>query len=239
MSIISRFKDIMDANVNSVLSRAEEKNADKLLEKYLRDAKENLARVKSETAGVIANEKAAERELSECETNIAKYVKYASAAVKAGNDDDARKFLSAKAELSGKLELLKSNYENAKADSLKMRDMTQKLSDDINAAQKKMNELNAKSAIAKQREKQAELMEKLDSDSGIGNMNNLFDAVQKRIDKAEAMVELNSDKDADDLSELEKKYGAYNISDADSAPDSPKASSVDDELEKLKNELGV
>ena len=45
LGILSRFTDIMKANVNSVLEKAEDKNADKLLRKYIQDAKDDLADV--------------------------------------------------------------------------------------------------------------------------------------------------------------------------------------------------
>ena len=51
MGILQRFSDIMSANINSLLSGAEEKNAGKLLEKYLADARANLEELKSETSG--------------------------------------------------------------------------------------------------------------------------------------------------------------------------------------------
>ena len=50
MGILQRFSDIMSANINSLLSGAEEKNAGKLLEKYLADARANLEELKSETS---------------------------------------------------------------------------------------------------------------------------------------------------------------------------------------------
>ena len=54
MGILQRFSDIMSANINSLLSGAEEKNAGKLLEKYLADARANLEELKSETSAIIA-----------------------------------------------------------------------------------------------------------------------------------------------------------------------------------------
>ena len=61
MGILQRFSDIMSANINSLLSGAEEKNAGKLLEKYLADARANLEELKSETSAIIADEMAAAR----------------------------------------------------------------------------------------------------------------------------------------------------------------------------------
>ena len=47
----------MSANINAFLSKAEAGNGKTLLEKYLKDAKENLAQVKAETTAVIAFER--------------------------------------------------------------------------------------------------------------------------------------------------------------------------------------
>ncbi len=91
MGILQRFSDIMSANINSLLSGAEEKNAGKLLEKYLADARANLEELKSETSAIIADEMAAARRVAANNEEIAKYDRYAEQAVLAGNDDDARK----------------------------------------------------------------------------------------------------------------------------------------------------
>ena len=144
MGILQRFSDIMSANINSLLSGAEEKNAGKLLEKYLADARANLEELKSETSAIIADEMAAARRVAANNEEIAKYDRYAEQAVLAGNDDDARKFLDAKSQLVAKKAELEAAYETAKSNSDKMRQMTRKLMEDIASAEGKMVELRAK-----------------------------------------------------------------------------------------------
>ena len=114
----------MSANITSLLSNAEEKNAGKLLEKYLADARANLEELKAETSAIIADEMAAGRRVTANNEEIAKFDRYAEQAVMAGNDDDARKFLDAKAKLTAKKQDLENAYELAKANSDKMRQMT-------------------------------------------------------------------------------------------------------------------
>ena len=63
MSILKRFKDIMAANINALLDKAEDPA--KMAEQYLRDLKEDFAKVKAETAAVMAAETRAKRELDE------------------------------------------------------------------------------------------------------------------------------------------------------------------------------
>ena len=54
MGILSRFGDIVQANVNAVLDKMEDPS--KMIDQYLRELNENLAEVKKETAGVMAEE---------------------------------------------------------------------------------------------------------------------------------------------------------------------------------------
>ena len=54
MGILKRFKDIMSSNINALLDKAED--PEKMIDQYLRDLQEDLRKVKSETATVIAEE---------------------------------------------------------------------------------------------------------------------------------------------------------------------------------------
>ena len=54
MGIIARFRDIMAANINALLDKAED--PEKMIDQLMRDLVDNLADVKKETAGVIVAE---------------------------------------------------------------------------------------------------------------------------------------------------------------------------------------
>ena len=226
-NIITRFADIMSANINSVLSKAEAKNADKLLEKYIADARRDLDQLKSETAAVIAEEMAQGRKLADAEADVTKYTQYAEAAVRAGNDGDARKFLGYKQQAAAKLTELQAAYQRAKENSEKMRLMSQKLTEEIEAANSKMSELKAKMSNAQSQERAQQLNSRLgNAGSSLNNMDSLFDAVQKRIDTIDAKAQLAEDLDPEaERRELERKYALGGAAAADP---------VEDELAKLK-----
>lgn len=230
MGILSRFGDIMRANINDLLTGAENKNAEKLLNQYLRDAREDYAQVKSETASVMAEEAAAKRRLDEVSDQMARYEKYAQAAVQAGNDADALKFLEAKGQLQPKKEDAEAAYQQAQVNSEHMRQMTKKLLDDIREAESKIGELKAKLRIAESKEKMQQLNEKIGGKSTLGNFDSLADSIQKRIDAADAKEALNAELSGDmAMDDLEKKYASAAAG----------ASSAQSELEALKARMGV
>ena len=131
MGIITRFKDIMTANMNALLDKAED--PEKMIDQYLRNLESDFAKVKAETASVMAEEKSAKRKLDECNEEIARMGEYAKKAVAAGNDNDARQFLTKKGELTEKQAVLAKNYELAQANAEKMKQMHDKLEADITA----------------------------------------------------------------------------------------------------------
>ncbi len=91
MSILGRFSDIISANVNAVIDRMED--PEKMIDQYLRDMMEDLAEVKQNTAGVMAEETRAKREVDQNEAEVNKYNELAKKALEAGNEDDARIFI--------------------------------------------------------------------------------------------------------------------------------------------------
>ncbi len=231
MGIIGRFADVMSANINAILSKLENDNAEELLEKYLRDAKQNLDQVKTEAATIMAEEKAAFRRLSECEKEIEKFGNYVVAALKAGNDADAKKFLTYKNELEAKRLNFQKDYVEAKENSEKMRQMTTKLTADVQTAQSKLQEMKTKLLVAKQQEKLNEMNQKLNTNH-LESFDSMMDNLQKRIDAAEARAELEkSSVPGSDIADLAEKY--------DAQTGEAKGDSVDDEILKLKAELGL
>ena len=52
MGIMTRFKDIMTANVNALLDKAED--PEKMIDQYLRNLESDFAKVKAETASIMA-----------------------------------------------------------------------------------------------------------------------------------------------------------------------------------------
>ncbi len=232
MGILTRFKDIMSANINSLLTKAEGKNADKLLENYLREAKDNLEQVKAETAGVIADEMACARKVTAHDEEIVKMQNYAEQAVAAGNDGDAVKFLEAKNKAAAAKAEAEQAYAVAKNSSDRMRELTKKLIGDIGEADAKLGELKSKLAVAEQTEKMNELNDRMSQmGSGVSNYDSLVDAVQNRIDEADAKAALNKELSTDtDMESLKAKYTETSADGSNT--------SVQDELAALKAKLG-
>ena len=234
MGILSRFKDIMSANLNSLADKAEDANAEKLLDEYLRKAVSSLDEVKAETASVMAQEKAAARKLNECQAEIEKFGNYVVAALKAGNDADAKKFLAYKNELETKYLGLQKEYVEAKGNAEKMRQMTTKLQNDIQLAKSKQQELKMQVLMAKQQENVNDMNRKL-SINQIESFDSIAEKIQKRIDEAEARAELDkaAKPEEDDVQTLAAKY-EYGATTAATIVEP-----VDDEIVRLKRELGL
>ena len=226
MGIISRFKDIMSANINALLDKCED--PEKMIDQYLRNLESDLGNVKAETASIMAEEKRAKRELDECNAEIEKFQNYAVKAIEAGNDNDARQFLEKKNQLVQKQTALQQAYDLASANATKMRQMHDKLVSDINSLNAKRDAIKAKVAVAKAQER---INKGGSSVAGVENNMSAFARMEakadKMLDEANAMAELNMDTASSDINNLAAKYETTTTNTA-----------VDDELAALKAQLG-
>lgn len=225
MGIIARFRDIMSANINALLDKAEDPA--KMIDQYLRDLEEDLGKVKAETAAVMAEETRCKRLLTECNEEIEKMQKYAEKAVMAGNDSDARQFLGKKAQLAEKQVSLQQAYDVAADNAAKMRKMHDKIVNDISELNARKDAIKAKIAVAKTQEKMNKIGSSID---GAAETMSAFDRMEakanKMLDEANAMAELNKGAE-NDIDALASKY------------DEPATTAVDDELAALKAKMGL
>lgn len=224
MGIISRFRDIMAANINALLDKAED--PEKMIDQLMRNLTEDLAKVKEETAGVMAEEKRAEREMEACKKEVEELMVYATKAVSAGNDDDARKFLAEKASKEGKLSGLTEAYQLAHQNADNMRQMHDKLVSDVNELNARKEMIKGKMAVAKTQERINKMTGSAatSANDSIAAFERMEAKANKELDKARAMAELNRGAD-EKIENLKEKYGS---TDAD----------VEAQLAALKANLG-
>ncbi len=225
MGIISRFKDIMAANINALLDKCED--PEKMIDQYMRNLESDLGKVKSETAAVMADETRAKRELDECTAEIDKLQAYAERAVQAGNDDDARAFLTKKQTLLTKQQALEQTYALAKDNASKMRQMHDKLVNDISELSVRRDTIKAKMRVAKAQQTVNKIGSNMTgAQENLSAFSKMEAKADKMLDEANAMAELNTSGQESTIESLEAKYKV-------SSP------AVDDELAAIKAKMGM
>ena len=222
MGIISRFKDIMSANINAILDKCEDPS--KMIDEYMRQVTEQLAEVKKETAEVMAEEKRTKRLIDANKEQIEKYDKLARKAISAGNEDDARAFLSKKQEYANNEVELQKSYSIALDNANKMREMHDKLTKDVQSLEQRRKNVKSKVAIAKTQERVNKVTTSMDDASdSMKAFERMEDKADKMLDEANSTAELLENHD--EIIDLEAKY-------------SNNSDSVEDELQRLKQEMG-
>lgn len=227
MSILSRFADIMSANVNALLDKLEDPA--KMCDQYIRDMTEDLAEVKKETAQIMAEEQKCKRLYEENLAEVEKYMGLAKKALEAGNDEDAKVFIAKKQELEAKGASLKATYDAAAANSEKMRQLHDKLTTDIQSLKERREAVKAKVAVAKTQEtvnKYAGSAQRVEG--AMDAFSRMEEKADRMLDSANAEAELNAmSSSTDPAAALAAKYGKGS------------SQSVEDELAAMKAELGV
>ena len=225
MGILSRFTDIISANINSLLDKAED--PEKMINKYLLDAREDLAEVKKETTEVMAEETRSLRKVNQNASEVARYAELAKKALTQGNEGDAKVFIAKKQELENTGASLQTAYAAAHENAIKMRQLYDKLASDIAQLEARKAGIEAKVSIAKTQQKVNAYSNKGEKfDEVMGKIADMEDKANKMLDVANAAAELEASA-VDEAIALEDKYKAG------------VTASVDEELDKLKKELGL
>jgi phage shock protein A len=211
----------MKANINALLDKCEDPA--KMIDQYLIDLKESLVEVKKETAGVMAVEKQCVRQYDENEEEIERFRNLAKKAVDNKNDEDAKVFIKKYKELEEKREALENNKKAAVDNASHIRNMHDKLVEDIQTLEGRKEQIKSTMTVAKTTEKLNKLGDPLSRASSVGDkFIDMQEKANRMLDEAQAKTELNApvESKADSLA---KKYKGA------SDPD------IEAELNRLKN----
>ena len=221
--IFERMAMITKANVNELLSRFED--PEKMVDQAILDALKEYASVKEAALPVLANETTAKKELARLNEEADKWHRIAASALKAGNEDDARKALSNENKFRTEADAQARTVEAAIAAAEKLREKLALMEQEINDMKRKAAQIKATAATAKATRAAAQVAAKSTERGGFEAFSRMEEKANQELAKAQALESLNAGQTAGDDADLEAKYG--------------KEAKTDDALEALRKELGL
>lgn len=184
MSIFSRFKDIINSNMNALLDRAED--PEKLLKLMIREMEDTLVEMKASCAGAMASRTKVGRSLEESSAHAESWGAKAQLAVDKGREDLAREALIEKRAFSEKATTLQKEVEQHEALVEQYRGDIKLLSEKLEQARKKHRILVQRHIRANRSRTAREQAEKVRSNEAMMR----FDKFEQRVDRMEAEAEL-------------------------------------------------
>lgn len=189
MGILSRFADIMSANVNELLDRMEDPS--KMIDQQLRELREAYAEVQKETSAVMATVTARQRDVDKYKADVVRINTAAENALKAGNEADALALISQKQQAEANLTTAQENLKVATANADKMKAMHNKLRDDINSLDARRANVKANVAMAEATERVNGLNIGNKTSAAMSKFEDMEAKAQAQLDQAMAAAELN------------------------------------------------
>lgn len=217
MGIFSRFTDIINSNINSLLDSAEDPQ--KMIRLIIQEMEETLVEVRSSSARIIADKKEVSRRLDRLKSEESEWERKAKLALSKSREDLARAAIVERNGVTEALAKHETEY-NALDDHIAL------LNDEVCQLQSKLNDAKSKQKAILMRAKTAESRYKVKKQlhqNKVDDAFTKFELFERRLDDFEGQVE---------SMDLGKKDLASEIADLE------QDEKVNDELARLKKELG-
>lgn len=217
MGVFSRFTDIVNANINSALDRAED--PEKIVRLIVTEMEETLVEIRANTAGYLADKKSFERKLDKLQQQSSHWENKAELALSKDREDLARAALTEKQKADEQVGQIEADI--AKLDEIlaALQEDSARLNEKMADAKAKQNAMTMRQNSAVTRLKVREQTHRSDIDDAIAR----FDSYENKIDDLEAQIEAYDTTNVTLLSAQFRELETNN--------------KVDDELDALKKKV--
>ena len=202
MGIFSRFSDIVNANINAVLEKAED--PEKIIRLMIQEMEDTLVEIRSAAAKCIADRKELGRHIEHLEREKAEWAHRAELAVRREREDLARAALVEKQAISDRTDQMKLELDSLDG-------QLKKFNSDITQLQGKLNDAKTRqrSIVIRHKTANSQLSaRKHIHDDSIDEMLFRFENAEQRIDRVESEAEaINMGRGknlADEIADLEQ-----------------------------------
>lgn len=184
MGIFSRFRDIINANINGMLDRAED--PEKLIRLMIYEMEDTLVEIKAACAKVVANMKNIEHQMESTRDRANFWEEKATLAVNKGRDDLARDALIEKRKYSKRGEMFENELVEYNLLIDQYKDEMHQLEEKLKSARKKEKILIQRHIHANNKRRAQEEMRRFDGSEVMLK----FDELENRIERMEAEADL-------------------------------------------------
>ena len=202
MGILDRVSNILRANINDILDRAED--PEKMLDQILRDMENAIRDARSQVAEMIAQEKMIRRDMEESEKLAQEWERKAELAVKKGKDDLAVEALRRKKDYQDHAEVYRRQWEAQKAAVEKLKKELEELERKYENAKRNREVLIARRRRAIAQEQLIRTSERLEKIDYAAELERMERRILEEEARAEAAAELAEAPVEEQFAELEE-----------------------------------
>ncbi|MFQ5593790.1 MAG: PspA/IM30 family protein [Anaerolineae bacterium] len=201
MGIFERMNNILRANINDILDRAED--PEKMLDQIIRDMEVAIRDAKGQVADMIAQEKVIKRDMERSQELADEWGRKAELAVKNGRDELALEALKRKKDYQAHADVYGQQWEAQKAGVEKLKQELDELESKYDEAKRKKNVLIARQKRAAAQAQVVRTAERLDSIDYGAELDRMERRILEEEARAEATTELAEESVEDQFAALE------------------------------------
>lgn len=184
MGIFSRIGDVLKANINDMIDRAED--PEKMVKQIILDLQKEVSKATQALGKAMASERIAKRQYEDAVKTSSDWEMKAKAALNAGEVDLAKKALSNKVKADENVKQYQQMYEQISAQTAQLREQVEALKSKLDEAKSRQAMLIARSQMAKTQKNLAQSVGGMDASSALDKFNRMEEKVTRQ--EAEAQV---------------------------------------------------
>ncbi|QKD81390.1 PspA/IM30 family protein [Thermoleptolyngbya sichuanensis A183] len=201
MGLLDRIWRVIRANLNSLISQAED--PEKILEQTVIDMQEDLIRLRQAVAQAIATQKRTERQQAQAEAQSREWYQRARLALQKGEEVLAREALTRRKTYQDTAEALKGQIEQQAGIVAQMKKNMIMLESKLAEAKTKKDLYIARARSAKASERLNEMIGKYNPEGALAAFERMEQKVLDLEARSEAIAELNADKLEERFAQIE------------------------------------
>ena len=185
MGIFSRIGDVLKANINDMIDRAED--PEKMVKQIILDLQKEVSKATQALGKAMASERIAKRHAVKTSSD---WEMKAKAALNAGEVDLAKKALSNKVKADENVKQYQQMYEQISAQTAQLREQVEALKSKLDEAKSRQAMLIARSQMAKTQKNLAQSVGGMDASSALDKFNRMEEKVTRQEAEAQAFSEM-------------------------------------------------